>query len=91
MTNLLGEELLIATHNYSIINSVQQSNLIYLQDGLQNKIKTDLDAKLLGSDKYCNYLYNTIRTRHSNKIFDKYCKNKINKKYQQVFFHQMSL
>tara|TARA_Y100000389_G_scaffold3807_1_gene3666 strand:+ start:1888 stop:2709 length:822 start_codon:yes stop_codon:yes gene_type:complete len=52
-------------------------------DGLQNKIKTDLDAKLLGSDKYCNYLYNTIRTRHSNKIFDKYCKNKINKKTKQ--------
>lgn len=33
-----NSHLLIATHNYSIINSVQQSNLIYLQDGLQNKI-----------------------------------------------------
>jgi len=33
-----NSHLLIATHNYSIINSIQQSNLIYLQNGLQNEI-----------------------------------------------------
>ncbi|MCD8433564.1 AAA family ATPase [Tenacibaculum finnmarkense genomovar ulcerans] len=33
-----NSHLLIATHNYSIINSVQQSNLVYLQDGAQNEI-----------------------------------------------------
>ena len=33
-----NSHLMIATHNYSIINSVQQSNLIYLQNGLQNDL-----------------------------------------------------
>ncbi|WP_298496545.1 ATP-binding protein [uncultured Algibacter sp.] len=33
-----NSHLLIATHNYSIINSVQQSNIIYLDNGSENKI-----------------------------------------------------
>lgn len=33
-----NSHLLIATHNYSIINSVQQSNIIYLDSGSENKI-----------------------------------------------------
>lgn len=33
-----NSHLLIATHNYSIINSVQQSNIISLESGSENKI-----------------------------------------------------
>jgi hypothetical protein len=47
---------------------------------LQNKFKLNLDTKLLGNQKYCNYLYNTKRTKHSNDIFDKHCQNFKNKR-----------
>jgi len=54
-------------------------------NSLQNKLKLDIDEKLLGNDKYCNFLYNSIRTKHSNDIFDKFCKNKKNKKTKQEY------
>jgi hypothetical protein len=49
-------------------------------DAIKNKLKINLDQKLLGSKKYCNYLYNTTRTKHSDEIFNKYCKKHNNKK-----------
>jgi hypothetical protein len=42
---------------------------------LKNKLKINLDSNLLGNQKYCNYLYNTTRTKHSDEIFDKHCQN----------------
>ncbi len=47
-------------------------------DILKNKLKVNIDKKLLGNEKYCNYLYKTIKTDHSNKIFNKYCKDNYN-------------
>lgn len=52
------------------LNDIQRS-----LDGMKNKMKLNLDHKLLGSDKYCNYLFNTTKTKHSEDIFNKYCKD----------------
>lgn len=44
-------------------------------NALQNKFKLNLDSNLLGNQKYCNYLYNTTRTKHSDDVFNEYCQD----------------
>lgn len=70
-----NSHLLVATHNYSIINSVQQSNLIYLQNGLQNEIS---DNTFLASyEELFRILYgdsfksNTIEEEFLNSLEEK--------------------
>lgn len=73
---ILFTAILMTLFEIVFFTNVGMNDVRHGLKAVTERAKLNIDAKLLGNENYCRYLYNSKkRTKHSEKNLNKYCKD----------------